>query len=177
MNKHSRNSSTTARDLIQTLWPEIFQTEESARTHPAREARRLGSTPPAAAMLAVSRHAQASFVELRRLAQARGHGNATSGSAIGRLFSSVRTFGSDLLLSREKSYRATLLGVHHTIGAIALLEDAAIAADDQQLADFCGKLLDERRSLAVAAEEELGWFAEHPDLAQGRAYGPLPTAT
>ena len=90
-------------------------------------------------------------------------------TAVGHMASLVRDFGTDLFLSSEKSYRATVLGVHHGIGAIALLEDVAIASNDQELADFCAEVLLERRSLVLAAEEELAWFAEHPGVAQSRA--------
>lgn len=151
--------------LVATLLPELFQTEESARVHPQREAKRLGPSSPATAMLAVAGHAAAAQQRFRELAEARGHHAAEGGAAIGRLFSAIRTFGSDLFLSREKSYRATILGVRHGVGVVALLEDAAIASGDQELADACADWLTARRPLADALEQELSWFADHPDLA------------
>lgn len=158
-----------ASHLIARLWPEVFQTEESARTHLAREARRLGDCPPAAAFLAVSDHAEESLDRLRMLATERGHKASMLGRVAGQAFSSVRQVSTDLLLSREKSYRASLLGIHHTIGVLALVEDAATASDDQALADFCATWLTKRRSLCAAAEEALAWFAANPAAATGRA--------
>ena len=165
------DKAVSASDLIQLLWPEVFQTEESARSHPAREAKRLGDSPPASAMRAVSVHAEKSLSTLRPLATERGHTPSLLGRAVGQAFSVARSFSSDLLVSREKSYRATVLGIHHGVGVLALLEDAATASGDQQLADFCSAWLAERRVLCETAEEALAWFAEHPALAAGRAFG------
>jgi hypothetical protein len=158
-----------ASDLIVLLWPEIFQTEQSAQSHPAREAKRLGDSPPASAMRAVSKHAARSLSSLQRLAAARGHTPSILGRALGQAFSIARAFSSDLLMSREKSYRATVLGIHHGIGVFALLEDAATASGDQQLADYCAEWLAERKVLCGTAEDALAWFAEHPAIAAGRA--------
>ncbi len=155
-------------DLIDRLWPEVFQTEESARSHPAREAKRLGNSPPAFAMRAVAAHAAQSLSRWQRLAADRGHEPSRLGRGLGNAFSIVRALGSDLLMSREKSYRATVLGIHHGIGVFALLEDAATASGDQRLADSCAAWLAERRALCATAEEALAWFAEHPALALSR---------
>jgi hypothetical protein len=165
-------TTTQASDLIDLLWPEIFQTEESARSHAAREAKRLGTSPPARAMRAVSDHAMKSLGVLQPLAAARGRAPSMLGRALGQALSVARAFGSDRLTSSEKSYRGTVLGIHHGIGAFALLEDAATASGDQQLADFCTTWLAERRALCATAEEALAWFAEHPAVATGKAHAP-----
>ena len=120
-------------------------------------------------MRAVSYHATKSLSSLKELAAKRGHKSSVIGRLVGQTFSVVRTFGSDLVLSTEKSYRGTILGIHHGIGVFALLEDAATAAGDQPLADFCAEWLLERRRLCVATEDALAWFAEHPDVASSRA--------
>jgi hypothetical protein len=159
-----------ASDLIERLWPEVFQTEQSAHSHPAREAKRLGTSPPASAMRAVSHHAANSLSSLQRLTAARGHTPSILGRALGEAFSVARSFSSDLLMSRERSYRATVLGIHHGIGVFALLEDAATASGDQQLADYCAEWLAERKVLCEAAEDALAWFAEHPAVAAGRPF-------
>ncbi len=164
--------SKTPQDLIRTLWPEAFQTEESARVHPEREAKRLRSVPPGVAMKAVAAHASGTLAKLKKLAEARGARQSVAATALGQFLSVARTFSSDLLVSREKSYRGTILGIHHGIGLFALLEDAALAANDEELADFCAELLAERRKLVLAAEEQLAWFAEHPESAQRRASVP-----
>jgi hypothetical protein len=158
-------TSSNVSPLVAILLPELFQAEESARVHPKREANGLGPCPPATAMLAVSDHAAAALPRFRAIAEARGHRAAEGGAVVGRVFSALRTLGSDLFLSREKSYRATVLGVRHGIGVVAFLEDAAIASGDQELADACADWLATRGPLADALEHELAWFAEHPDLA------------
>jgi len=163
----------TASTLIANLLPEVFQTEESALLHAAREADRLGATPPGRAMREISEHARRLMPELQKLAEARGHRPARRGKLLGRMFSNVRSLGADLLLSTEKSYRGTILGAHHGIGTILFLEDVAIASGDQELADFCAAWLSERKKLVDDAESDLTWFATHPDIATSRAKPPM----
>jgi hypothetical protein len=155
--------------LIHALFPEAFQSEDSANVHPAREARRLGSVAPSAPMLAVSAHARASLTQLDRLARARGYAGRRTGRVLGRAFSAVRDLTTDLMMSAEKSYRGTILGLHHGMGVFLLLEDAAIADGDQELADFCARWIETRSKLIADAERELAWFAQHPRAATVRA--------
>ncbi len=163
----------TASTLIANLFPEAFQTEESALTHAGREAERLGATPPGRSMRELSEHARRVMPELLRLAEARGHRPARRGKMLGRMFSNVRTLGADLLISTEKSYRGTILGAHHGVGTFLLLEDVAIASGDQELADFCAAWLSERKKLVEDAEGDLAWFAAHPEIATSRAKPPM----
>jgi hypothetical protein len=165
--------TTTASTLIAHLLPEALQTEESAVLHCAREAERLGAAPPGRAMREISEHARRLIPTLQRLAEARGQRAARRGKMLGRVLSNVRTFGADLLLSMEKSYRGTLHGAHHGIGTFLFLEDAAIASGDQELADFCGGWLSERKRLVEDVESELAWFAAHPEVAMTRATPPI----
>ena len=159
-----------ASELVAVLFPEVFQTEESAHVHPAREAKRLEGAPPAAGMLAVSVHAKASLERLRSLAEARGHAAAEKGTAIGKLFSTLRDVGTDVFLSSEKSFRGTILGMQHGVGVFLLLQHAAEASGDDELAMFCVEWLGERRPLIEQVERDLGWFARHPDVATSRAH-------
>lgn len=170
-------AQTTSR-LIKNLLPEACQTEQSAKTHCASEANRLGGAPPAAPMRDTSVHAARMLRELETLARARGvNAGRGAGRAIGRLFSAMRKISSDLVGSAEKSYRATILGMQHGRGLFLLLEDAAIASGDQELADFCGRWLTERDPIVARAEQELSWFADHPEVALTRAVllGRMPT--
>ena len=155
--------------LVRILFPEALQTEESALMHPAREARRLGGAAPASPMLAVTGHAKTSLVRLERLASARGQSSSRAGTLLGQLFSIVRNVTTDLVMSAEKSYRGTILGMHHGMGVFHLLEDAAIVSGDQELADFCSEWLSVRAGLIAACERELAWFAQNPDVALTRA--------
>ena len=163
----------TSSRLIAHLLPEAFQTEESAVLHCGREADRLGATPPGNAMREISEHARRWMPTLERLANRRKLRVTRAGKMIGRVFSNMRAFGADLLLSMEKSYRGTLTGAHHGVGTFLLLEDAAIASGDQELADFCGAWLAERKRLVEQAESDLAWFAAHPDVALSRPKPPM----
>jgi hypothetical protein len=165
----ARRTAKKLNPLIRTLLPEAFQSEDSANVHPAREARRLGGVAPTAPMLAVSAHARASITQLERLARARGYEGRRAGRIIGRIFSAVRDLTTDVMMSAEKSYRGTILGLHHGMGVFLLLEDAAIAEGDQELADFCSRWIDTRSKLIADAERELAWFAQHPRAATVRA--------
>ena len=160
-------SDKTSRELLESLFIEVSQSEESARVHPKREAKRLGMCPPAAAMLRVSEHGAESLRSLKQLAKARGLERHTKGSILGHLLSDVRTFGTDLFLTPDKTYRGTLMGIHHGIGAMLLLEDVAIERGDQELADFCSSWVAKRRELTAAAEDALAWFAQNSDAALG----------
>ena len=162
-------SKRTPSSLVAVLFPEAFQAEESAVSHCSREAERLGDVPPGLAIRATAEHAKLTLPRLRELAVARGLRAAPAGMAIGRLFSNVRDFGTDVVLSQEKSYRGTLLGVHHCVDTFLLLEDAAIAAADQALADFCHAWIAERTRLGAEVERDLEWFAANPNAALKRA--------
>lgn len=161
--------------LIVVLFPEAFQTEESAVRHCSREAERLGKVSPGIAMRDIAEHARRILPRLRELAQTRGVELAEAGSGIARTFSMARAMATDIALSQEKSYRGTLLGIHHGIGTFLLLEDAAVASGDQVLADFCAAWLAERARLAADVERELAWFAQNPDTALSRAAPPFVT--
>jgi hypothetical protein len=59
-------------DLVARLFVELFQTERSASKHPRIEASRLGRSPAAHAMRAISRHGEQMLPEIKRLAEAEG---------------------------------------------------------------------------------------------------------
>lgn len=168
----AKDSRRAPPSLVTTLLPELFQTEQSAILHPTREAKRLGDCPPATAMRAVARHAREALPRFRALAEARGDAVTEAGTALGRLFSAVREFGVDLLLSSEKSYRGTLLGIHHGVGLVRLLGHAAGAEGDAELEATCHAWLTERAALVDAVERELAWFAKEPAVATSRARTP-----
>jgi hypothetical protein len=155
--------------LVRALFPEAFQSEESAKIHAAREAHRLGAVSPSTPMLGVSAHARTALSQLERLAKARGVAGRRTGRAARRILTSMREWTTDFVASAEKSYRGTILGLHHGMGVVLLLEDAAIADGDQELADFCSRWIETRSKLIADAERELAWFAQHPQAATVRA--------
>ncbi len=158
-----------ARRLLATLVRELFQTENSARWHPAREAERLGEAAPGRAMAAVALHASAVLEELPALAEACGLPTSVGGLTAGRAFSALRDKAFDLFLTTEKSYRGTLLGLRHGVDLTKLLRETAAADGDRRLVAFCDRWLARRVPLVADVAHELAWLGEHP----GRALAPV----
>jgi hypothetical protein len=167
MTSHPRDHA--MQSLLESLARELFQTETSATSHCGREAKRLGSVPPAFAMQAVAEHAETVLRELPAVAEAHGVPVSGAGVAVGQLFSELRDKVFDKLIRSERSYRGTLLGMRHGVDLVQLLERAAQAAGDLGLAHFCQNWLQQREPLVQRAEQELTWFAEHPEEAMKRA--------
>ena len=145
---------------------ELFQTEQSAKVHPRIEAERLGDAPPSHVLLAISAHAEAALAELPPLVVRHNLPNSTSGKLVGAAFSSLRDHFVDLLLSSEKSYRGTLLGMRHGVDLVELIQYVAREEGDTSLTQWCATWLEKRRPLVEAAAGELAWFAAHPDRAR-----------
>jgi hypothetical protein len=158
----------TQNDLLGTLFVELFQTERSAVAHPAREAERYGEAPPGRALRAVSNHAKEQLAALEDLAALDGHTLAKVGIAIGETFSLVREALGDRIVSREKSYRGTLLGMHHGIDLVVEVREVAALAARPDVVVWCDQWLAVRIPLVEAARGELGWFARNPDAAAER---------
>lgn len=144
---------------------ELFQTEQSAKDHPLLEAERLGDVPPAAALRAVSTHARHALVELPPLVARHDLPVSNGGRRVGAAFSAVRDHFADLMLTAERSYRGTLLGMRHGVDLVILIESVARDEGDVGLANWCNHWLDRRRPLVEAAARELSWFAAHPEQA------------
>lgn len=158
-----------AHELLESLMRELFQTEESAVSHPRVEAERLGgSTPPGRAMLAVAAHAKEALAELPRLARAHDLPVSAGGLAVGKIFSITRDALADLLLTSEKSYRGTVLGMRHGVDLVELMRYLAHKEGDLEIEAWCSEWLARRRPLIEAAARELSWFAANP----GRATAP-----
>ncbi|MFO0576531.1 MAG: hypothetical protein U1A78_21205 [Polyangia bacterium] len=153
--------------LLQTLFHELFQTEQSAALHPEREARRLGTVPPADALRQVAEHARRVLVELPELASRRQLPVSRIGQMMGRMFSHARTWFADHLIQPERSYRGTLLGMRHGVDLVTLIRDSALVEGDAELAEWCARWLLEREPLVEAVAAQLQWFAETPDAALG----------
>jgi hypothetical protein len=152
-------------DLREKLSRELAQAEHSAMVHTDREASRLGDIPPASRMRAIgsnARHLKPRFEALVTLDQPIG---VRLGRAVGEMFSAARHFVTDRILSTERSYRATLLGLRHGLDAARLLREVARVELDDELVAFCDDLIFQREQLLAAAEAELCWFATHASFA------------
>jgi hypothetical protein len=158
---------TDLQKLREKLCRELAQSEHSAEVQPRREAKHLGDTPPAAALLAIADHAAAmrprfdALIPGRR-ASPRG---VLIARAIGEMFSTLRRAVFDRLIDTERSYRGTLLGVDHGIDLVRMLRAVAIRETDQPLVDLCEDWLTTRIALVEEAQLALDWFAARPELA------------
>lgn len=161
-----------ARRLLESLFHELFQTERSAEVHCAREASRLGQTPPAIALRAVSEHARGVNARLPMLAAERNLPHGHAGRAVGEAFSTLRRLLSDPAMDAERSYRGTLLGARHGVDVVRIVGHLARRLEDAPLAAFCDRWLSEREPLVQDVEAQLEWFAEHPTEASARATHP-----
>lgn len=168
----SKDAST--RDFLHNLARELFQTETSAARHSLREAKRLGDTPPAAALRAVAEHAEAVLRELPALARRNDMPISEGGRAAGRLFSEVRERIGDRLIDGERSYRGTLLGCRHGIDVVRMLQHIAQSLGRVELDAFCAAWLNTRTVLVQRVEDELCWFVAHPEAALRSARPLVP---
>jgi nitrite reductase/ring-hydroxylating ferredoxin subunit len=157
--------------LLRHLSHELWQTEVSASQHCRREAERLGDTPPARALLAAAEHADAVLAELPKITQGRPLAQSGVGMAIGKMFSEVRDTIADKLLTSERSYRGTLLGMRHGVDLVQLMRKSAERANDTPLKQFLDHWIERRQPLLDEAVAQLGWFAEQPERALNSARG------
>jgi glycine/D-amino acid oxidase-like deaminating enzyme/nitrite reductase/ring-hydroxylating ferredoxin subunit len=157
--------------LLRHLSHELWQTEVSASQHCRREAERLGDTPPARALLAAAEHADAVLAELPNLTQGRPLATSGIGMAIGKMFSEVRDTIADKLVTSERSYRGTLLGLRHGVDLVHLLRNAAARTQDEALTAFLDSWLRKREPIVNEVVAQLQWFADMPERALKTARG------
>ena len=161
------------RELLQQLSYEFWQTETSASRHCRREAERWPDTPPARALLAAARHADSALSQMPNFPLLRTRNQRGIGMAIGKLFSTARDTLMDKLLTAERSYRGTLLGLRHGADLGRLMLDAAEHADDEPLRNFLEQWLNQRTPLVEIVANELHWFADRPKQALEQAKVPF----
>lgn len=158
-------SAECAHKLLVKLFHELFQTEQSAVSHPQREAERLGSVPPAQALRETSAHAERVLKELPELAAQHNLPTSRIGQSVGQLFSNMRQWFADHLLDEERSYRGTLLGLRHGVDLVLLIRHAARVEGDPGLEGWCTTWLTERVPLVDEVAAQLAWFGATPQVA------------
>jgi len=144
------------------LCRELAQSERSATVHTRREARRLGEGAPANALVAIAEHAEAQRPRFEALRGSKQRLGMRAGSFIGRALSRFRQLLLDKIVDVERSYRGTLLGLHHGVGIVRLLAEVASRDGDRALYEFLQEWLAVRRELVERAEQALAWFAQRP---------------
>ncbi|NUP07310.1 MAG: hypothetical protein HOW73_14750 [Polyangiaceae bacterium] len=162
LNDHGQSPS---QELFLSLCRELLQSEQSCSTHCRREARRLGQSPPARAMLDLAKHADEVLGTLPDLIPAEADTSGSVARLIGRYLSNLREGLLDRMLEEQQSYRSTLLGLYHGVDTARMLQRVALAGGHQKVAMFCREWLLTREPLIGAANDAMGWFASHPDRA------------
>lgn len=160
--QHSQDLDRADHAWLANLVRELFQAEESAKDHPIVEAERLGEVPPAEALRAVAAHARRTLAELPPLVRRHDLPTSDGGRRVGAAFSAIRDRFADLMLTAERSYRGTLLGMRHGVDLVILIQSVARIDGDVDLANWCEHWLERRRPLVEAAARELAWFAANP---------------
>jgi hypothetical protein len=155
--------------LLHNVIHEVFQTETSAVRHCRREAERLAATGPGSAMIAISEHASRVLEALAPVCQREGLPVSVGGSTAGLVLSELRDKVVDRLVQSERSYRGTLMGLHHGIDLMKLVTLTAEASGKVALVDLCAEWLPTRTALVQRAIEELAWFVLHPERATALA--------
>lgn len=163
MNTKAAADSSASHTLLVSLTRELFQTETSAAQHCRREADRLGDEPPATALRAVADHADAILRELPGVAERNGMPVSTGGKITGALFSQLRDKLFDLMIDSDRSYRGTLLGCRHGLDVVRTLGHLAVDLGKPDLDAFCAAWLNTRTVLVQNVEDQLAWFAKHPE--------------
>jgi hypothetical protein len=151
--------------LLRSLFAELFQTERSAEVHGAREARRLGASAPGLALREIVAHAARVNRELPGLAEREHLKIGRIGALVGRAFSAVRHGVADRLIDEERSYRGTLLGLHHGIDVVRMIRYVADSAGRVEIGGWCTRWLEAREPLVEQAAHAMSWFAHHPAAA------------
>jgi len=158
-------SAATEHELLVGLFRELFQTEQSAKLHPVREANRLGDVPPATALRMVAAHAESVMQELPALAEKNQLPISGAGIMLGSFLSNCRQLVIDRIVEPERSYRGTLIGMRHGVDLVGLIRHVARVQNNRELAAWCENWLDERTPLVEAVAKELAWFAQTPEAA------------
>jgi hypothetical protein len=152
--------------LSPSLLAELYDLEEDAYRVSIREAKRIGSGPPAIALRTVTAHANASLDEIPHLAKVR-HVRLGSMRSL-----AIDTFhrACDVVITQfadhEHAYRRALATLHKGIDLVQLVHAAALDEGDDDLAAWCKQWLTAREQLVNDAAKELRWFAEHPIFAR-----------
>jgi hypothetical protein len=160
-----RSGDASSRAYLHSLARELFQTETSAARHCRREAERLADTGPAQALRAVAAHAEVVLEELPGLAERNDMPVSKGGRMTGALFSQLRDKMFDMLIDSDRSYRGTLLGCRHGLDVVRTIQQLAKCMGKTELDAFCANWLNTRTVLVQRLEDELAWFAQHPEEA------------
>jgi hypothetical protein len=152
--------------LSPSLLGEVYDLEEDAYRLCIREAKRIGSGPPAIALRAVAAHANETLDGLPTLARARRVRLGSVSALALDTFRRVSDAVVDHFVDHEHAYRRALTALHKGIDLVHLLHAAAVEEGDDALASWAAKWLEAREHLVADAASELAWFGRHPFFAR-----------
>ena len=159
------------RRLLEKLIRETVRAEAQAMEAPEREGRRLGATPPIAALVDIADHAEQ--MQRRFETMLAGHElllHLTRG-ALGSTLTSLRHLVVDRVVNGERAYRTTLLDLRHGVEVVKLLREITRRQMLFGLVRWCDDWLGARRTLVARAEAQLSWFADQESLESPTATG------
>jgi len=148
--------------MSSSLLSELYELEEDAYRLAIREANRIASGPPAAALHAVAGHASSALDELEAIAKERHVRLGSLGAIAIDTIHRLRDIAVDPFVNHEHAYRRALTALHRSVDLVRVAEAAATEEGDDALADWCQHWLHAREVLMVSATQELAWFGRHP---------------
>lgn len=157
---HPVQPASDRRRLLDKLVRELLRSEAQAMEHAPREARRLGESPPVAALREVGDHAAQMRPRLVQLLELHGVGPARSG--FGARLSTLRYFVVDRVHDPERAFRGALLDLRHGVDVVRVLREVAALEGLFALIRWCDDWMAARRLLVARVEAQLGWFASRP---------------
>ena len=152
------------RRLLEKLIRETVRAEAQAMEAPEREARRIGASPPVAALTDIADHAE--VMQRRFEVMLEGHElqpHMTRGG-LGSTMTSLRHLVVDRVVHGERAYRTTLLDLRHGVEVVKLLREITRRQMLFGLVRWCDDWLAARRTLVARAEAQLAWFADQESL-------------
>lgn len=152
------------RRLLEKLVRETVRAEVQAIEAPEREARRLGASPPVAALAAIADHAARMQDRFGRMLDGHACELSTNRGALGSTLTSLRHLVVDRVVNGERAYRTTLLDLRHGLDVVKLLRDVTRRALLFGLVRWCDDWLGARRTLVARAEAQLSWFVDQEML-------------
>lgn len=159
------------RRLVEKLLREIARAETQAIEHAPREARRLGATPPVAALQDIANHAAS--MQTRIAGVLRAYDMVVARPSFGTTLASLRNLVVDRVHDSERAFRAALLELRHGVDVVKLLREVAHTEELFGVIRWCDDWLVVRRPLVARVEAQLTWFAIDADVDIGIAPAPV----
>ena len=153
-------SASDRRRLLDKLLRELVRCEAQALDHGAREAKKLGETPPVVALRAIAEHVDSMRERFAQVLE--GHELSVTRPAFTQALVQLRDHIVDRVHDAERSYRGALLDLRHGLDVVRVLRELARLEELFALIRWCDDWLGARRTLVARVEAQLAWFAEQP---------------